>query len=256
MVLLAALAARAQPATNAMFAMRAEQDFVRAQKAFAANPNEATNACQLGRATYYWAELTTNNAQHAAVAQAGIAACQYLLVRDPKSAPGHYYLGMDYGELAEAEAPSMAAYKLIREIEHEFKTAEELDERVDYAGPLRGLGLLYRDAPGWPISIGNRRKAREYLERAVAVAPNYPENEMNLVESHILWHQAAEAETAWRKLAALWPAARTNLTGTAWEAIWADWIKRREAAKADFLKVFKYSLEPENFRSCNIKPMS
>lgn len=256
MILLAAVAAQAQPATNAMFALRAEQDFLRAQKAYAAHPNEATNACQLGRATYYWAELTTNNVQHAAVAQAGIAACQYLLARDPKSAPGHYYLAMDYGELAEAEAPSMAAYKLIREIEREFKTAADLDEQVDYAGPLRGLGLLYRDAPGWPVSIGNRRKAREYLERAAAAAPDYPENQMNLVESHILWHQAAEAETAWRKLAALWPAARTNLAGTAWEAIWADWVTRREAAKADFQKAFKYSLEPVNFRSCKSKRMS
>ena len=75
---------------------------------------------------------------------------------------------MNFGELAEAEAPSIAAYKLVNEIEREFKAAADLDEHFDYAGPARCLGLLYRDAPGWPISIGSKHKAREWLERAAA----------------------------------------------------------------------------------------
>jgi tetratricopeptide (TPR) repeat protein len=151
---------------------------------------------------------------------------------------------MDYGELAEAEAPSLAAYKLIWEIEREFKTAAELDERLDYAGPARCLGLLYRDAPGWPISLGSRHKALEFLDRAAALAPDYPENQLNLVESHVRWHQSGEADKAWQKLAALWPVARTNLTGVAWEASWDDWTKRRAAVKADYQKVFRRALEP------------
>jgi hypothetical protein len=151
---------------------------------------------------------------------------------------------MDYGQLAEAEAPSMAAYKLIRDIEREFKAAADLDERLDFAGPVRCLGLLYRDAPGWPISIGSKRKAREFLERAAALAPSYPENQLNLVESYTGWHQAAEAQAAWQKLVAVWPAGRTNLTGVAWEFSWADWTTRRAAVKADFQKAFKQALEP------------
>ena len=128
------------------------------------------------------------------MAQAGIAACRHLLARDPKSAAGHYYLAMDFGQLAEAEAPSIAAYKLVQEIEREFKAAAELDERFDYAGPPRCLGLLYRDAPGWPVSIGSKRKAREWLEHAAALAPEYPENQLNLAESQLRWHQPVEAE--------------------------------------------------------------
>ena len=221
-----------------------QQAFARAQREFAAQPGEADAACHLGRASYDWAEFATNAEQRAAVAQAGIAACRQLLAREPKSAPGHYYLAMDYGELAQAEAPSLAAYKLIREIEREFKAAADLDERLDFAGPPRCLGLLYRDAPGWPISIGSKHKAREFLEHAAALAPDFPENQLNLVESHVRWHQAAEAEKAWRKLAAIWPAARTNLAGVAWEQSWDDWTTRRAAAKTDFQKAFKRALEP------------
>ncbi len=237
--LLAAATALGQLATNAVFAARAHQAFVRAQQEFAARPGQADAAIHLGRASYDWAEFATNSAQRAVVAQAGIGACRQLLAREPKSAPGHYYLAMDYGELAIAEAPSIAAYKLIGEIEREFKAAANQDERLDFAGPPRSLGLLYRDSPGWPVSIGSKRKAREWLEHAAALAPDFPENQMNLLESHILWHQADEAEKAWQKLAAIWPAARTNLAGVAWEQSWDDWTTRRAAARADFLKAFK-----------------
>src|ERR1039458_1919307 len=160
LLMLAAVSASGQPATNGTFAVRAEQSFVRAHKQFADHPADSSAAWQLGRASYDWAEFATNTAQRADVAQAGIAACRQLLARDPKSAPGHYYLAMDFGQLAEAEAPSIAAYKLVKEIEREFKTAADLDETYDFAGPPRCLGLLYRDAPSWSISIGSKRKVR------------------------------------------------------------------------------------------------
>jgi hypothetical protein len=242
---LAAVTACAQPTTNGVLAARAEQAFRQAQADWTAQPDDARVASSLGRTAYDWAEFATNADQRASVARAGIAACKSLLARDTNSAPGHYYLGMDEGELAEAEAPSLAAYNLIREIEHEFKTAADLDERQDQAGPLRCLGLLYRDAPGWPVSIGSRRKARELLDRAAAVAPDFPENQLNLVESHLLWRQPNEAEAAWKKLASIWPAARTNLSGPAWEIDWSDWTYRRETAVGNFRKAFKRELAPE-----------
>ncbi len=242
--LLATVVAQAQQATNRVFAARAEQAFVHAQKELAAHPEVATNAWALGYVSFEWSEFATNEQQRADVVQVGIAACKQLLVRDPNSAPAHYYLGMNYGGLAEAEAPSLAAYKLIRDIEWEFRFAANLDEKLDYAGPVRCLGLLYRDAPSWPISIGSKRKAREYLEHAAALAPDYPDNQMNLVESYIRWRQPAEAGAAWKKLALIWPNARTNLASLAWEPYWDDWITRKAAAKADFEKSFKQSLEP------------
>ena len=239
-----AVIAFGQANTNATLAAQARQAFDGAQKEFATHPDDASAASQLGRASYDWAEFSTNTTQRATAAQAGIDACKHLVARDAKSAPGHYYLAMCYGELAEAKAPSLAAYRLIREIEGEFKTATDLDEHLDYGGPPRCLGLLYRDAPGWPLSIGNEHNAHEYLERAAALAPDFPENQMNLLESSIQWHEAAEAETAWQKLATLWPAARTNLTGRAWEYSWADWTYRRAVAKEQFEKTFKHAVQP------------
>jgi hypothetical protein len=243
LLLLVALAGSAlgQVATNRAFAARAEKEFLQAQKQFAAQPGDVATAWQFGRASFDWAEFATNDAQRAALAQTGIDACCQSLAHAPKSAPAHYYLAMNFGQLADAEAPSIAAYKLVKEIEREFKAADELDEKFDFAGPPRCLGLLYRDAPGWPISIGSKRKAREFLDHAAALAPDYPENELNLAESHLRWHQLAEAEKALKKLDALWPAARTNLAGESWAQSWDDWTVRRAAVKAEFQKTSKHA---------------
>ncbi len=221
------------------FLARSESDLERTQKIFNADKNNSTNAYQFARACFDVAEQATNATQRAAAARLGIAASQHLLAREPKSAPGHYCLALNDGELADAEAPSLTAYKLVHEIESEFKAAAALDEKFDYAGPARCLGLLYRDAPGWPLSIGNKTKAREWLDRAVVLAPDYPENYLNLAVAHLRWHERDEAERALKKLEAVWPAAQTNLTGVTWERSWHDWTKQRAAARVDFQKQFK-----------------
>ena len=237
---LAATAAFGQTAEK-KFLTRAESELERTQKIFNTDKNNSTNAWQFARACFDVAEQATNSTQRAAAAKLGIAASQHLLAREPKSAPGHYGLALNDGELADAEAPSLAAYKLVHEIESEFKAAAALDETFDFAGSARCLGLLYRDAPGWPLSIGNKRKAREWLDRAAALAPDYPENYLNLAIAHLRWHERAEAERALKKLDAVWSAAQTNLTGVAWERSWHDWTKQRAAAKADFRKQFKHA---------------
>jgi len=236
-----ALTAPADQETNTVFIPRAEAAFHHAQQLLQADPKNSTNAWQFASACSDLADLATNDTRRAEIARLGIAACQQLLAREPKSAPGHYYLGMNDGKLAQAEAPSIAAYKLIRVMEHEFKQAIALDEKFDYAGPVRCLGMLYRDAPGWPVSIGNKRKARELLDHAAALAPDYPENQLILAESHLEWRQREDAEKALNQLDAIWSLARTNLTGIAWEQSWHDWTIRRAAAKMEFQKVFPHT---------------
>jgi len=214
-----------------IFADRAGVEFHRTQTAFQSRSNDATAAWQFASACFDYADFATNETGRATVANLGIAACRQLLARESNSVPGHYYLAMNLGQLARAEAPSIAAYKLIREIEREFKTASELDAHFNHAGAVRSLGLLYRDAPGWPVSIGSRRRAREGLEQAVQLAPDYPENHLSLIESQLEWNDRKGAETGLKTLDALWPSAQTNFTGEAWEQSWDDWSTRREAAR-------------------------
>jgi hypothetical protein len=218
-------------AQTRIFAARAGTGFHHAQIRYQSVTNDPSAAWQFGRACFDFADFATNDTGRAAIARQGITACRELLARETNSAPGHYYLAMNYGQLARAEAPSLAAYKLVREIEREFKIAAHLDPRFDYAGPERNLGLLYRDAPGWPVSIGSKRKARSFLDQAATLAPDYPENRLNLAESFLQWRESEDAGNELKTLDSLWPQARTNFAGEAWERSWDDWSTRREAAR-------------------------
>jgi len=211
------------------FAAIARAEFYRTQQQFQSNTNDATAAWEFARACFDFADFATNDAEHAAIALQGIAACRQAIARAPKSAQAHYYLGQDLGQLARTE--TLGALKIVKEMEREYKTAIKLDGHIDYAGPERSLGLLYRDAPDWPMSIGSRRKARDWLAQAEKLAPEYPENHLNLAESFLQWHERAAAERELQELDALWPAARKKLTGPAWERSWADWSARREALR-------------------------
>lgn len=225
--------------TNQIFYLRAEAAFKHAEKGFSTATNSPAAALELACASFDLADLATNDTQRAEISRRGIAVCRDWIARESKAAAAHYYLAMNLGKLAEAEAPSLAAYKLVHEVELEFKTAAELDVRFDHAGPARNLGELYFQAPGWPLSIGSKRKAHEWLERAAKLAPEYPENLLNLAEAHLHWRQKDEAAKNLRLLATNWPVARTNFTGVVHERDWLDWSARRAVVTAEFQKAFK-----------------
>lgn len=213
---------------NARFAQRAETAFDQAQARCRSQTDNPTAAWEFGRACYDWADWATNKAQRAAIAKKGIAACQQSLLFT-NSAAGHYYLAMNMGQQARSE--TLGALKLVRQMEREFLAAAALDPHADFAGPARGLGLLYRDAPGWPMSIGNRSRARNFLESAVVLAPAYPENILNLAESYLKWGDTAGAKKELAALDTLWPAAQKSLTGPHWEWSWDDWTNRRDVLR-------------------------
>ena len=215
--------------TNKIFTARARHEFYRAQAQFQSDPNNSTNAWQFARACYDFADFATNNTRRADIADQGITACRQFLMRQSNSAPTHYYLGMNLGQLARTEL--IGALLLVNEMEREFKTVAGLDEHFDYAGPERNLGLLYRDAPGWPASIGNKRNARLFLGQATKLAPDYPENHLNLIESYLQWDEPDHARRELNALDALWSKARTNFAGEKWEQSWDDWSTRRDAAR-------------------------
>ncbi len=201
----------------------ASKKFLDAQMRYQKEPRNAEAAWQFARACFDLADLATNNSQRVEVAEEGIAACEHLLSRDPRSAPGHYYLGMNLGQVAQTRG--IGALKLVTEMEREFGAARDLDSSFDYGGPDRNLGLLYSEAPSI-ISIGSRTRAKRHLRRALERAPNYPENHLNLIETYLKWNDRNEAHHELKALEELLPRARATFAGKAWEVSWADWEER------------------------------
>lgn len=217
------------------FAGRAEKAFQQAQKQFQTDESNPTNAWQFAKACYDLADFAANDNQRVTLANEGIGICRQILAANPKTAAAHYYLAMNLGQLAQTK--SFGALKLVKEMEMEFQTALNLDKQIDFGGPARSLGLLYRDAPGWPMSIGSKRKAQTYLQQALQIAPNFPENLLVVIESDLKWGDRTDAQKQLDALDALWPKAQKNLTGENRERDWADWTTRRDNAKKKLTEI-------------------
>jgi len=198
----------------------AQRNLQAAQAHYREAPDEATSAWKFARACFDVADLATTKAERASLAEQGIAACQQAIARESNSAAAHYYLGMNLGQLARTRG--LSALKIVNQMQRAFTRAHDLDVQLDWAGPDRNLGLLYRDAPSI-ASIGSRSKAREHLKRAVELAPGYPENRLTLAESYLSWGEPNSARGELATLEAGWPSAHTNFVGEAWAASWADW---------------------------------
>jgi tetratricopeptide (TPR) repeat protein len=50
--------------------------------------------------------------------------------------------------------------------------AAAIDDTALDAGAYTALGVLYYKVPGWPIGFGNDERAQEYLDKALAIAPD------------------------------------------------------------------------------------
>ncbi len=185
-----------------------------------------TNAAILACACYDAADMATNKQERASLAREGVEACRKALKINPQYAPAHYYLGMDLGQLARVEIWS--ALFMVKEMEREFKAASVLDPLMDYAGPERNLGLLYQTAPRI-TSVGNRHKARVFLEKARQLAPQYPENQINLAENLVKYGEISNARKVCQILSQEWSQAQARFQGVKWSASWDDWTARKAA---------------------------
>lgn len=205
---------------------QAEEKFLAARKQFQKEKSNFDSAWKFGQSCFDWAEFAQSDQQRETIANQGIDACRRAIQQQPKAIAGHYYLAMNLGQLARTK--TIGALKLVDQMEVEFKIARDIDAKFDFAGPERNLGLLYRDAPGWPASIGNRSKARLHLERAVKLSPNYPENHLNLLEAYLKWGDKNAAQRAFKALKEIWDAAKKEFSGEPWASSWADWERRLE----------------------------
>ncbi len=213
------------PDENVQFRTHAQQILAAAQKRYDTEPTNGAAAWQVGRATFELVMVLTDAKEQERIIIEGITACRQSLLLDPKSAAAHYYLAITVGKLADLKR-NLAAYTMVKEVEREFHKARELDERFCNAGPDRCLGELYFKAPGWPLSVGSRSKARKHLEAAAELVPEFPENRLLLAEAYLKWHDKKPLARELEALEKLWPAARTNFAGADWAPDWSDWQPR------------------------------
>ena len=166
-----------------------------------------------------WEFVADNEPRHperVAAAKQGIALARLARELQPDRVEGHYWYALTVGLLADADR----AYglKAVSEMDQALRRAMALDERYDYAGPVRVLGILLLRAPAPPVSMGSSRKGLRLLQHAVELFPNYPENMLYLAEAFRDNKRNLEAREVLNKVmnAPLWPDRQFESLG--WQA--------------------------------------
>jgi len=72
----------------------------------------------------------------------------------------------------------MKALSIVKQARNLLLQAEKIDPNALHGSVYTTLGSLHYQVPGWPLSFGSDKKAREYLEKALAINgdgidPNY-----------------------------------------------------------------------------------
>jgi tetratricopeptide (TPR) repeat protein len=219
---------RAQSAAESKARRRAERTFLNAREHYQFHSTNSQAAIAYVHAAFDWAEFAESNSEREDIAEEVIPVCRKWTARDPKLAGAHYYLAMNLGQLARTK--SFGALKLVDEMEPEFQAAIKYDEHLDFAGPDRNLGQLYLEAP--LFSVGDKKKSRQHLERAVEIEPVYPDNQLLLAEALLRWGDKKSAQKVLSDIEGIWPKAKEKFAGEDWEWSWIDWEARLQKIKA------------------------
>ncbi|NOZ86265.1 MAG: hypothetical protein GXP49_08350 [Deltaproteobacteria bacterium] len=123
-----------------------------------------------------------NNEKHDAARRAYKIA-ELFMRKNPKKVQGYYYTAINLGLLVQSD-PSEGISRL-PDIIFALKKAVELDETFFHAAPRRALGAVFLKAPSYPSGPGDLDAALENLEKAVALAPRWPENWLYLAEAKL-----------------------------------------------------------------------
>jgi tetratricopeptide (TPR) repeat protein len=110
--------------------------------------------------------------------------------------------GAALGQWAEAHK-GVHSLHAVRDAINNLNKAIELNPRHAYAHML--LAEFYRQSPGWPISIGNMKKALEQARLAVQYGPDYAINHLILAKVYLSIDKKADAKQELEKLLSLPP---------------------------------------------------
>jgi hypothetical protein len=126
------------------------------------------------RAAYLAGKRASSSDERRRHFQAGVDAARARLAAEPNAPDGLLWLAANLGSEA-LERGKLKALGVLKEMESLLLRLEATSPDYDNAAAARTLARLYHKAPAI-ISIGSMKKSREYWERALKRAGDYPAN--------------------------------------------------------------------------------
>lgn len=147
---------------------------------------------RLAEVLFWLGEYSTAESDKEQYFSAGVEAGKKAVELDDGSAAAHMWYAACMGSHGMVRG-IMSSLFYLGPLEKHGKKAMELDEAYYEAGPLRLLGRLYQQAPGWPVGPGDAKKAIDLLEKAVKIGPNFLYNHLYLAEAYLSKSRKEEA---------------------------------------------------------------
>jgi tetratricopeptide (TPR) repeat protein len=70
------------------------------------------------------------------------------------------------------EKGGIGALGLVKQAKADYEQAIQIDGKALDGSAYNSLGVLYYKVPGWPLGFGDKAKAKELLNKALAINPN------------------------------------------------------------------------------------
>jgi tetratricopeptide (TPR) repeat protein len=69
------------------------------------------------------------------------------------------------------EKGGIGALSLVKQAKADYEQALQIDAKALDGSAYNSLGVLYYKVPGWPLGFGDKAKAKELLQKALAINP-------------------------------------------------------------------------------------
>lgn len=93
------------------------------------------------------------------------------------------------------EKGGLGALGLVKRAKAMYEAAMQIDDKALDGSAYNSLGVLYYKVPGWPVGFGDKKRARELLEKALAINPKGIDQNFFFGEYLLETGHAAEAVT-------------------------------------------------------------
>ncbi len=70
------------------------------------------------------------------------------------------------------EKGGLGALSLVKQAKAGYEQAIQIDAKALDGSAYNSLGVLYYKVPGWPVGFGDKAKAKDLLQKALALNPN------------------------------------------------------------------------------------
>jgi len=181
--------------------IKVRQGIVALRQAQATDPSNYDSAWRLAKFNYYLGSHTSDQAGQDKAFRDGIDAGKLAVELQAGKADGHFWLGANYGGIAQISI--LAGLAEIEDIKREMQTVLKIDERYQGGSAYLVLGQVYQQSPR--ILGGGIEKAIEYFEKGLRIASDNALLRAHLAEAYTEAHRNGDARRQIEALLAMKP---------------------------------------------------